>query len=65
MTMKELKRMLAGIVMVGLISAGALAQKKGEEAKRPPKDPDNKVVVKDKQPNNSNSNRGNRGERKP
>ena len=63
--MKELKRMLAAITMVGVISAGAFAQKK-EEPKRPPKDPDNKVVVKDKQPNgNSNTNRGTRGERKP
>jgi hypothetical protein len=58
--------MLAAIMMVGIISAGAFAQKK-EEPKRPPKDPDNKVVVKDKQPNggSSNSNRGNRGDRKP
>jgi len=63
MNMKKLKRLLAGIMMVGIISVGALAQKK-EEPKRPPKDPDNKVVVKDKQPNNNN-NSGNRGERKP
>lgn len=50
--------------MVGILSAGALAQKK-EEPKRPPKDPDNRVVVKPKGPNNSNSNSGTRGDRKP
>ena len=65
--MKKLKRMLAGMVMVGIISAGVFAQKPKEEPKRPPKDPDNKVVVKDKQPgpNSNNNSRGNRGERKP
>ena len=63
--MKNLKRILATVMMLGVISAGAFAQKK-EEPKRPPKDPDNKVVVKDKQPNNNNNNsRGTRGDRKP
>jgi len=63
--MKKLKRMLAGVVMVGIISAGAFAQKpKGEEPKRPPK-PAEKVVVKEKPAPNSNTNQGNRGERKP
>ena len=64
MNMKNLKRLLAGIMMVGILSAGALGQKK-EEPKRPPKDPDNKVVVKEKPPNNNNNNSGNRGDRKP
>jgi hypothetical protein len=67
MNMKKLKRMLAAIMVAGVISAGAFAQKPKEEPKRPPKDPDNKVVVKEKPApnNNSNSNRGNRGDRKP
>ena len=64
MKMKNLKRLLAGITMVAILSAGALGQKK-EEPKRPPKDPDNKVVVKEKPPNNNNNNSGNRGDRKP
>jgi hypothetical protein len=64
MNMNKLKRLLAGIMMVGILSAGALGQKK-EEPKRPPKDPDNKVVVKPKGPDNSNNNSGNRGDRKP
>jgi hypothetical protein len=63
--MKKLKRMLAGAMMVAILSAGAFAQKKSEEPKRPPKDPDNKVVVKEKPAPNSNTNQGNRGERKP
>ena len=63
--MKKLKRMLAGMVMVGIISAGAFAQKPKEEPKRPPKQADNKVVVKEKPAPNSNPNQGNRGERKP
>jgi len=62
--MKKLKQMLAGAMMVAILSAGAFAQKKGEEPKRPPKD-DNKVVVREKPSPNSNSNQGNRGERKP
>jgi hypothetical protein len=63
--MKNLKRMLATVMMLGLVSAVTFGQKK-DEPKRPPKDPDNKVVVKDKQPNNNNnSNRGTRGDRKP
>ena len=65
MNMKNLKRMLATVTMLGVISAGAFAQKK-EEPTRPPKDPDNKVVVRDKQPNNNNnSSKGTRGDRKP
>ncbi|MDX6610846.1 MAG: hypothetical protein QOD75_32 [Blastocatellia bacterium] len=64
--MKKLKRMMAGMMMGAILSAGAFAQKPKDEPKRPPKDPDNKVVVKDKQPApNSNTNQGNRGERKP
>jgi hypothetical protein len=63
--MKKLKRILSGMVMVGIISAGVFAQKPKEEPKRPPKDPDNKVVVKEKPAPNSNTNQGNRGERKP
>lgn len=62
--MKNLKRMLAGMMMVAILSAGAFAQKPREEPKRPPK-PDNKVVNKEKPAPNSNPNQGNRGERKP
>jgi hypothetical protein len=63
--MKKLKRMLAGAVMVAILSAGAFAQKPKDEPKRPPKPADNKVVVKEKPAPNSNTNQGNRGERKP
>ena len=56
--MKKVKRMLAAVAMVCIVSAGAFAQKK-DEPKRPPKDPDNKVVVKEKPaPNPNNSNKG-------
>lgn len=63
--MKELKRMLAAVAMVCIVSAGAFAQKPKDEPKRPPKDPDNRVVVKEKPAPNTNSNQGNRREKKP
>jgi len=62
--MKKLKRMLAMMTMVCIVSAGAFAQKKGQEPKRPPKDPDNKVIVKEKPP--ANNNQGNtKSDKKP
>lgn len=58
--MKNLKRMLAAVAMVCIVSAGAFAQKgKGDEPKRPPKNPDNRVVVKEKPAPNNNRNQGN------
>ena len=63
--MKNLKRMLAAIMMVCIISLGAFAQKKEPEPKRPPKPADNKVIVKEKPPSNSNQSGGTRGDRKP
>ena len=60
--MKKIKRMLAMLAMVSIVSIGAFAQKKGDEPKRPPKDPDNKVVVKEKPaPNNNQGNSNKRG----
>jgi hypothetical protein len=61
--MKKLKRMLAAVTMVCIVSLGAFAQKK-EEPKRPPKPADNKVIVKEKPP--ANNNQGNtKSDRKP
>ena len=63
--MKKVKRMLAAVAMVCIVSAGAFAQKK-DEPKRPPKDPDNKVVVKEKPAPNPNPNpNSNKGGKKP
>ena len=61
--MKKLKRMLAMLAMVSIVSIGVFAQKKGDEPKRPPKDPDNKVVVKDKEKPAPNNNQGNSNKR--
>ena len=53
--MKNSKRTLLTIAMMGIASVGAFAQKNTNDNKRPPKDPP-KVVVKDKEkpPQNSN-----------
>lgn len=57
--MTNLKRKLMAVamsvVMTGIVSVGAFAQKRGDD-KRPPKPPDTKVVVepKGKPPQNSN-----------
>ena len=63
--MKNLKRMLAAIMMVCIISLGAFAQKKTPEPKRPPKPADNKVIVKEKPPSNNNQGGGQKSDRKP
>lgn len=62
--MKKLKRILAMATMIFIVSAGAFGQKKGEEPKRPPKDADNKVVVKEKPPQNTNQG-SSKSEKKP
>ncbi|HUE82171.1 MAG TPA: hypothetical protein VMM84_08655 [Pyrinomonadaceae bacterium] len=45
--MTNLKRKLLALAMISVISGGTFAQKRGED-KRPPKDKDNRVVVKPK-----------------
>ena len=58
--MFDFKRKLLVLVMGCLLPVGAYAQKQGD--KRPPKDPDNKVVVQPKgdKPPPSNNNQGNK-----
>ncbi len=54
--MTNLKRKLLAVAIGCFVSVGAFAQRR-EEDKRPPKQPDNKVVVQpkgDKPPQNSN-----------
>lgn len=65
--MTKLKRMVLAVLLGCLVAVGAFAQKR-EEDKRPPKQPDTKVVVQpkgDKPPQNSNQgdkkNEGRRG----
>lgn len=47
--MKDLKRILMAVAMMGIVSAGVFAQKNSNDNKqRPPKADPPKVVVKDK-----------------
>ena len=55
--MTNLKRKLMAIGMACFLSAGAFAQKRGED-KRPPKDNKPKVVVEPKQKPPQNNDRG-------
>ena len=48
--MKKLARNLLAVVILGTLSSGVLAQKKGED-KRPPKEPV-KVITNDRKDNN-------------
>lgn len=45
--MTNLKRKLLALAMICVVSAGAFAQRRGED-KRPPKDKDTRVVVQPK-----------------
>ena len=63
--MTNLKQKLMAVGMACFVSAGAFAQRKGEE-KRPPK-PDTRVVVepkREKPPQNNKQDRGKRNEGK-
>lgn len=53
---RKLMAVAMSVVMTGIVSADAFAQKKGGDDKRPPKPPDTKVVVepKGKPPQNTN-----------
>ena len=59
--MTNLKRKLMAVamsvVMTGIVSVGAFAQRKGDD-KRPPKPPDTKVVVESKGKPPQNTNQG-------
>jgi hypothetical protein len=59
--MKNLKRNLLVLAMGLIVSVGAFAQKRDDD-KRPPK-PDTKVVVKDKERDNSKPPQGNNQDR--
>ena len=62
--MTNLRRTLLTAAMMGIVSAGAFAQKNSNDNKRPPKDPP-KVVVKDKDKPRSNSNQDKNKKGKP
>jgi hypothetical protein len=48
--MKKLLRNLMVVTMLGVASAGAFAQKRGEQDKRPPKEPVKVVEKKENRP---------------
>jgi hypothetical protein len=56
--MKNLRRILAAVLMTLVIGFGAFAQKNDNE-RRPPKDGDNKVKVREKERQPQNNDRGN------
>jgi hypothetical protein len=66
--MKKLVRKLLVVVMLGLVSVGAFAQKQGrDQDKRPPKEPV-KVITNDRKENNrpqQNNNQKHDDRRKP
>lgn len=56
---RKLMAVAMSVVMTGIVSAGAFAQKKGGDDKRPPKPRDTKVVVESKgKPPPQNPNQG-------
>jgi hypothetical protein len=62
--MTKAKRTLLALLVGILVSTGTFAQKGKGEDRRPPKNPDTKVVVKDKErekppPRNDNKGKGN------
>ncbi len=57
--MTNLKRKLLAAAIACFVSAGAFAQKRGED-RRPPKDENNKVVVQPKQEKPPKENRDNK-----
>ena len=61
---RKLMAVAMSVVMTGVVSSGAFAQKKGKD--RPPKPPDTKVVVepKGKPPQNSNNQGGKKNDGK-
>ena len=63
--MISLKRKLLAVAMTAFFAAGAFGQRNGD--KRPPKNPDTKVVVtpkeKEKPPSNNNSDKRNDGKK--
>ena len=60
--MFNLRQRVVAVVIAGLLSVGAFAQKQGGGDKRPPKD-DNRVVVQPKgeKPPQNNNNQGDKG----